>query len=69
MEMRMKKGDSWCHIPDYSKHTIEETKKGVNITIYTYSGNVHEYICEDKERTKNGEWAKGYREWKKSGLQ
>ena len=68
MEMRMKQGNSWCHISDYSKHTVEETEKGVIITIYTHSGNVHEYICEDKTRLKNGEWAKGYKEWK-NGLQ
>ena len=47
----MKKGDSWCHIPDYSKHTVEETKKGVIITIYTYSGNVHERVQETPSRS------------------
>jgi hypothetical protein len=40
MEMRMKQGNSWCHVQDYSKHTVEETSKGVNIKIYTHGGNV-----------------------------
>ena len=69
MEMRMKQGNSLCHVRDYSKHTVEETSKGVNIKIYTHGGNVHEYICEDKTRLKNGEWAKGYKKWKRHGLQ
>ena len=45
--MRIKRGDSWCHIPNYVKHTVEDTEKGVTITIYTENGDVHEYICED----------------------
>ena len=69
MEMRMKQGNSWCHVQDYLKHTVEETSKGVNIKIYTHGGNIHEYICEDKTRLKNGEWAKGYKKWKRHGLQ
>ena len=51
MEMRMKRGDSWCHIPNYIRHTVEETEKGVTITIYA-GDNVHEYICEDITKNK-----------------
>ena len=65
----MKQGNSWCRVQDYLKHTVEETSKGVNIKIYTHGGNVHEYICEDKTRLKNGGWAKGYKNWKRHGLQ
>ena len=68
MEMRMKQGNSWAHIPDYIRHTVKETEKGVTITIYA-GDNVHEYICEDKTRLKNGEWAKGHKKWKRHGLQ
>jgi hypothetical protein len=68
MEMRMKKGDSWCHIPNYVKHTVEETEKGVTITIYTENGHVHEYICEDVSKRNKKDWSKGYNEWKKNGL-
>ncbi len=67
MEMKMKRGDSWCHIPDYSKHTVEETEKGVTITIYA-GDNIHEYICEDITKNKK-DWSEGYNEWKKHGLQ
>ena len=63
----MKQGNSWARIPDYIKHTVEETKKGVTITIYA-GDNVHEYICEDKTRLKNGEWANDYIEWKKNNV-
>ena len=49
----MKRGDSWARIPDYIRHTVKETEKGVTITIYA-GDNVHEYICEDKTRIKNG---------------
>ena len=66
MEMRMKRGDSWCHIPNYIRHTVEETEKGVTITIYA-GDNVHEYICEDITKNKK-EWSEGYNEWKKNGL-
>jgi len=66
MEMRMKRGDSWCHIPNYIKHTVEETEKGVTITIYA-GDNVHEYICEDITKNKK-DWSEGYNEWKKNGL-
>ena len=64
--MRMKRGDSWCHIPNYIRHTVEETEKGVTITIYA-GDNVHEYICEDITKNKK-EWSEGYNEWKKNGL-
>ena len=43
MEMRMKRGDSWARIPDYIKHTVEETEKGVTITIYA-GDNVRVYL-------------------------
>jgi hypothetical protein len=66
MEMRMKRGDSWCHIPNYIRHTVEETEKGVTITIYA-GDNVHEYICEDITKNKK-DWSEGYNEWKKNGL-
>ena len=66
MEMRMKRGDSWCHIPNYIRHTVEETEKGVTITIYA-GDNVHEYICEDITKNKKN-WSKEYNEWKKIGL-
>ena len=66
MEMRMKRGDSWCHIPNYIRHTVEETEKGVTITIYA-GDNVHEYICEDITTNKKN-WSKEYNEWKKNGL-
>ena len=62
----MKRGDSWCHIPNYIKHTVEETEKGVTITIYA-GDNVHEYICEDITKNKK-DWSEGYNEWKKNGL-
>ena len=64
--MRMKRGDSWCHIPNYIRHTVEETEKGVTITIYA-GANVHEYICEDIRKNKKN-WSKEYNEWKKNGL-
>ena len=64
--MRMKRGDSWCHIPNYIRHTVEETEKGVTITIYA-GDNVHEYICEDITKNKK-DWSEGYNEWKKNGL-
>ena len=67
MEIRMKRGDSWCHIPNYIRHTVEETEKGVTITIYA-GDNVHEYICEDITKNKK-DWSEGYSEWKKHGLQ
>ena len=66
MEMRMKRGDSWCHIPNYIRHTVEETEKGVTIRIYA-GDNVHEYICEDITKNKK-DWSEGYNEWKKNGL-
>ena len=66
MEMRMKRGDSWCHIPNYIRHTVEETEKGVTITIYA-GDNVHEYICEDITKNKKN-WSKEYNKWKKNGL-
>ena len=66
MEMRMKRGDSWTHIPNYIRHTVEETEKGVTITIYA-GDNVHEYICEDITKNKKN-WSKEYNEWKKNGL-
>ena len=66
MEMRMKRGDSWCHIPNYIRHTVEETEKGVTITI-SAGDNVHEYICEDITKNKKN-WSKEYNEWKKNGL-
>ena len=62
----MKRGDSWCHIPNYIRHTVEETEKGVTITIYA-GDNVHEYICEDITKNKKN-WSKEYNEWKKNGL-
>ena len=64
--MNSKRGDSWCHMPDYSNHTVEETNKGVTIKIYTHGGNVHEYICEDKTKIKGSEWVEGYQKWKKN---
>ena len=67
MEMRMKQGNSWAHIPDYIKHTVKETEKGVTITIYA-GDNIHEYICEDITKNKK-DWSEGYNEWKKHGLQ
>ena len=67
MEMRMKQGNSWAHIPDYIRHTVKETEKGVTITIYA-GDNVHEYICEDITKNKK-DWSEGYNEWKKHGLQ
>ena len=41
----MNRGDSWCHVPNYIKHTVEDTDKGVNIKIYTENGNVREFEC------------------------
>jgi hypothetical protein len=67
MEMRMKQGNSWARIPDYIRHTVKETEKGVTITIYA-GDNVHEYICEDITKNKK-DWSEGYNEWKKHGLQ
>jgi len=67
MEMRMKQGNSWARIPDYIKHTVKETEKGVTITIYA-GDNIHEYICEDITKNKK-DWSEGYNEWKKHGLQ
>ena len=67
MEMRMKRGDSWARIPDYIRHTVKETEKGVTITIYA-GDNVHKYICEDITKNKK-DWSEGYNEWKKHGLQ
>ena len=58
----MNRGDSWSHIPNYIKHTGEETDKGVTIKIYTESG-VREFECEDITKGKES-WTKGYRRWK-----
>ena len=58
----MNRGDSWSHIPNYIKHTVEETDKGVTIKIYTENG-VSEFDCEDVTKSKES-WTKGYRRWK-----
>jgi hypothetical protein len=61
--MNKNRGDSWCHVPNYIKHTVEETDKGVNIKIYTENGNVREFECEDVTKSKES-WIKGHRNWK-----
>ena len=61
--MNKKKGDSWCHVPNYIKHTVEDTDKGVNIKIYTENGNVREFECEDVTKSKE-RWIEGYNKWK-----
>ena len=58
----MNRGDSWSHIPNYIKHTVEETDKGVNIKIYTQN-SVREFECEDITKSKKS-CADGYRHWK-----
>ncbi len=58
----MNRGDSWGHIPNYIRHTVEKTDKGVNIKIYTESG-VREFECEDITKSKES-WTKGYSKWK-----
>ena len=58
----MNRGDSWGHIPNYIRHTVEETDKGVNIKIYTESG-VREFECENIAKNKES-WTKGYSKWK-----
>lgn len=59
----MNRGDSWCHVPNYIKHTVEDTDKGVNIKIYTENGNVREFECEDVTKSKES-WKIGYNKWK-----
>ncbi len=58
----MNRGDSWGHIPNYIRHTVEETDKGVNIKIYTENG-VREFDCEDITKSKES-WIEGYNKWK-----
>ena len=58
----MNRGNSWGHIPNYIRHTVEETDKGVNIKIYTENG-VREFDCEDITKNKES-WTKGYSKWK-----
>ncbi len=58
----MNRGDSWGHIPNYIRHTVEETDKGVNIKIYTENG-VREFDCEDITKNKEN-WIEGYNKWK-----
>ena len=58
----MNRGDSWGHIPNYIRHTVEETDKGVNIKIYTENG-IREFDCEDVTKSKES-WTKGYSKWK-----
>ena len=58
----MNRGDSWCHIPNYIKHTVKDTDGGVNIKIYTENG-VREFDCEDITKNKES-WTKGYSKWK-----
>jgi|TARA_R100001594_G_scaffold45196_2_gene77887 hypothetical protein len=56
------RGNSWSHIPNYIRHTVQNTDKGVNIKIYTENG-VSEFDCEDVTKSKES-WTKGYRRWK-----
>jgi len=58
----MNRGDSWGHIPNYIRHTVEETDKGVNIKIYTENG-IREFDCEDVTKSKES-WIEGYNKWK-----
>ena len=58
----MNRGDSWGHIPNYIRHTVEETDKGVNIKIYTENG-IREFDCEDATKSKES-WIEGYNKWK-----
>jgi len=58
----MNRGDSWGHIPNYTRHTVEETDKGVNIKIYTENG-IREFKCDDVTNNKES-WTEGYRKWK-----
>ena len=60
--MNKNRGDSWCHVPNYIRHTVEETDKGVNIKIYT-ENSIREFECEDINKNKES-WIKGYRNWK-----
>tara|TARA_Y100000296_G_scaffold52038_1_gene59631 strand:+ start:316 stop:498 length:183 start_codon:yes stop_codon:yes gene_type:complete len=59
----MNRGDSWCHIPNYVKHTVVDTEKGVNIKIYDNEGNVREFKCDDVTRNKES-WIESYKKWK-----
>ena len=58
----MNRGDSWGHIPNYIRHIVEETDKGVNIKIYTENG-IREFDCEDVTKSKES-WIEGYNKWK-----
>ena len=58
----MNRGDSWGHIPNYIRHTVEETDKGVNIKIYTENG-IREFDCDDITKSKESR-TKGYSKWK-----
>ena len=53
----MNRGDSWGHIPNYIRHTVEETDKGVNIKIYTENG-IREFKCDDVTKNKES-WTEG----------
>ena len=58
----MNRGDSWCHISNYIKHTVKDTDGGVNIKIYTENG-VREFKCDDVTRNKES-WIESYKKWK-----
>jgi len=60
--MKKNRGDSWSHIPNYIKHTVQNTDKGVNIKIYTENG-VREFKCDDVTRNKES-WIESYKKWK-----
>jgi len=60
--MKKNRGDSWSHIPNYIRHNVRNTDKGVNIKIYTENG-VREFDCEDITKSKES-WTKGYNKWK-----
>ena len=58
----MNRGDSWSHIPNYIRHNVQNTDKGVTIKIYTDNG-VREFKCEDITKSKES-WIEGYKKWK-----
>jgi hypothetical protein len=58
----MNRGDSWSHIPNYIRHNVQNTDKGVTIKIYTDNG-VREFKCDDVTKNKES-WIEGYKKWK-----
>ena len=60
--MKKNRGDSWRQIPNYIRHNVQNTDKGVTIKIYTENG-VREFKCDDVTKNKES-WTEGYRKWK-----